>query len=554
MSAPDGNEVPLAVRVKNARYDGMITGYLHGGLRFTKTDPGGYRSASFVVDQRLGFRSDIIQPYSRIYVYNKRNGDTVFEGDVSHPGREVSDDGALLQVDVEGGVARLSDWSGARIFVDRDMQAFVLTNTTTNGTTAEPGEDRGGSGEDALTLAFPPSFHVENNYMAQVGYYRIREAGQQLGRFNYAWDGGANSGSPGWLVQSIATPPSTAIRSQVLSLAGSGGSGAVVGGSIPVGANVYFMQLLWNGTPANIGVVDNAWASFLDPVVVARLRLKDGSFRTSGYIDAVTAVQVWEDLLGDMLAGTFDGPNAQLDAGSGYEIPQLAYPDGVTPQQVADDLMAFEPACTYIVGPSFPGVDKYTLKWMARTDIPRYEFITWTDDYSTGAQPVDQYNVAVTRWKSPAGVIKTTTSSTQSIPEMDAVGRVRRFFQDLTDTTSNATNATQANSTVLNDHRFPQNGGRITVSREVVDLYTGRRVQPYEIEPGYVARIVGINPSRDALNNNPRNGQTLCRIISTDYDADSHSTAIELDSESWSLYRAIAKTKKTISTPQRRAI
>jgi hypothetical protein len=554
MPAPDGNVVPLAVRVKNARYDGLITGYLHGGLKFTKTDPGGYRSASFVVDQRLGYRSDIIQPYSRIYVYNKRNGDTVFEGDVSHPGREVSDDGALLQVDVEGGVARLSDWSGARIFVDRDMQAFVLTNTTTNGTSAEPGEDRGGSGEDALTLAFPPSFHVETNYMAQVGYYRIREAGQQLGRFNYAWDGGFNSGAGGWLVQSIATPPSTAIRSQLLNTAGSGGSGAVVGGSIPVGANVYFMQLLWSGGPANIGVVDNAWASFLDPVVVARLRLKDGSFRTSGYIDAVTAVQVWEDLLGDMLAGTFDGPNAQLDAGSGYEIPQLAYPDGVTPQQVADDLMAFEPACTYIVGPSFPGVDKYTLKWMARTDIPRYEFITWTDDYSAGAQPVDQYNVAVTRWKSPAGVIKTTTSSTQSIPEMDAVGRVRRFFQDLTDTTSNATNATQANSTVLNDHRFPQNGGRITVSREVVDLYTGRRVQPYEIEPGYIARIVGVNPSRDALNNNPRNGQTLCRIISTDYDADSHSVAIELDSESWSLYRAIAKTKKTISTPQRRAI
>lgn len=546
--------VPLAVRVKNARYDGMVTGYLHGGVKFQKADPGGYISASFVVDQRLGFRSDLIQPYSRIYVYNKLNGDTVFEGDVSHPGRSVAADGSLLEVLVEGGVARLSDWSGARIFVDRDMQAFVLTNTATTGSSVEAGDDRGGSGADALTLGFPPSFHVEFEYLAQVGYYRIREAGQQLGRFNYSWDGGFNSGTPGWLVQSIATPPSTAIRSQVLSTAGSGGSGAVVGGSIPVGANVYFMQLLWNGGPANIGVVDNAWVSFLDPVVVARLRLKDGSFRTSGYTDEVSAVQVWEDLLGDMLADTFDGPNAQLDAGASYAIPQLAYPDGTTPRQIADDLMSFEPACTYIVGPSTPGVDKYSFKWMARTDIPRYEFITWADDYSAGAQPVDQYNVAVTRWKSPAGVIKTTTSSTQSIPEMDAVGRVRRFFQDLTDTTSNTANATQANSTVLNDHRFPQNGGRVTVARPVVDLYTGRRVQPFEIEPGYVCRIVGINPSRDALNNNPRNGQTLCRIVNTDYDADSQSAAIDLDSESWSLYRAIARSKKTISTPQRRTI
>lgn len=543
MTALNASTVPLAVRVKNARYDGLVTGYIHGAPTFTKTDPGGYRAGSFVVDQRLGFRSDMIQPYSRVYFYNKKNGDVVFEGDVSHPGRSITSDGALLEVNVAGGVARLSDWSGARIWCDRDMQAWVKTGTALAISTVEVGDDRGGSGADALTLSFPESAHVDLNYRGEVGYWRLRESGQELGRFNYSWDGGAAGGSPGWTVRTVVTPPSTVTRTQVLSVAGSGGSGAVVGGSIPVGANVPFLQLIWTGGSSNTGTAGEIfWVSFLDVVVVARLHLQDGTFKTSGYTDSVTAVDVWNDMLGDMLSDSFDGPNAQLDAGSGFQVQQLAYPNGVTPQQVADELAGFEPSCTYIVGASNPANDKYSIKWMARTDVPRYEFSVYADDYSGGAQDVDQYDVVVTRWKSPAGIVKTSVA-TQSIPEMTAAGRTRRYFQDLTDTASNSSNATQANSTVLLDHRFPQNGGTVKVQRQVVDLFTGRRVEPFEIEPGYIARIVGIGPSNDALNNSPRNGSTLCRIVSTDYSADDHSAAIALDSLPWSVFKAIAAAR-----------
>jgi hypothetical protein len=551
MTALNASIIPLAVRVKNTRYDGLVTGYLHGGVKFTKTDPGGFRSASFTVSQRLGFRSDMIQPYSRIYIYNKLNGDTVFEGDVSHPGRSVSDSGELLEVLVEGGVERLNDWAGARIYVDREMTSWIRRDqdTVTAGS-INAGEDRGGSGEDALTLGLPTDLTAKPNDRVNAGYWRIREAGQQIGRINYSWDGGHNAVS--WLVRLLVTPPSTVVRSQPLQVAGAGGSGAVVGGGIPVGANVAYLQLIWDGAAnTSTGTLDTVWVSILDPVIVARMKLKDGTYKTGGYTDGVRAYEVWEDMLGDMLASTFDGPNAQIATGSAYVIQQLAFPDGVTPMQVADELMKYEPSCTYIVGPSYPGTDKYTLKWMTRTNDVRYEFITWTDNYSAGAQPVAQYNVAVSRWRTPSGLARFTTT-VQSIPEMTAADRTRRFFQDLGEETSNHSNALVANATALDEHRFPQNGGNITVSREVVDLYTGRRVQPYEIEPGYMCRIVGINPSRDALNNNPRNGSTLCRIVSTDYDADSHSVSIDLDSVPWSMYRAIAAARKTKPTPQRR--
>jgi hypothetical protein len=541
MTAYTASTVSVAVRIKNARYDGMIGGYLHGGVNFEEADPGGLIAASFTVSQRLGFRDEMIQPYSRVIIYDKCTGDAIFEGDIAHPGRSVTQEGPLLTAQVEGGVSRLTDWSGARIFIDRDMTAWQLDNQSTVGGTVETGDSRGGTGADALTLAFPNSFHVELNYRVEVLYDRIRQAGQELGRVNYSWDSGVASG---WLARLIVSTPSTVCRSQVTSTAGSGGSGAVVGGSIPVGATAAFLQFIWpNAGGSSTGVLDIVWLSILDPVVVARLHLKDGSFKTTGYVDWLLATDVWEDMLGDMLADTFDGANAVLDTGTGYNIEQLAYPDGVTPLQVADALMSLEPGCTYLVGPSSVASDKYSLHWMARSNVPRYEFTTWADSYEPGAQPIDQYNEAVARWKSPTGNPRTTVT-TQSIPEMVAAGRTRRFYHDLTESVSSANNAVQANLNILAEHRFPQNGGHVTVTREVVDLWTGIRVPPSGIKPGYIARIVGNEPNRDALNNSPRNGSTLCRIVRKSYDSEADAASIDLDSEPWSMYAAIAAAHK----------
>lgn len=535
--------VPVAVRIKNDRYDGMLTGYLHGPPKCKFADPGGMVSGSFIVDQWLGLRSDIIMPYSRVYFYNKQNGDTIFEGDTSHAGRSASEDGSLLEVNIEGGVARLSDWSGPRIWADSDMTQWVKTANSVIATSIQAGDDRGGSGNDALILAFPSDQHVETNSRIEAAYYRLREAGQELGRYNYSWDGGHTSGNPGWLVRSITTPPSTLGRSQVLSVSGSGISGAVTGISYPDGANVLLLQLIWTSGSSNTGGsgADIVWTSIMNLQLIARLKDKTGAFIPGvNYNDYVRADQVWEDMLGtELLQNSFDGANAQIDTGTGFQIVQLAFPGGVTPQEVANQLMKFEQGMTYLIGASNPLNDKYSFKWIVRSNVPRYELVTWIDEYSASPQEVDQFDVAVASWRSPTGLIKQTVT-TQSIPEMAAVNRSRRIYQDLSDTTSSATQATQANTTLLNDHRFPTNGGKIVVSRQIVDLWTGRRVEPYEIQPGYVARIVGINPQRDALNNSPRNGSTLCQIVTNDYDSASHSASLDLDSEPWSMFKAIA--------------
>jgi hypothetical protein len=551
----------MAVRVTNDRFDGMVHGWLTEEPKLKFSDPGGLISASFKVEYQIGLRTDIFKPYSRVQFLNKMNGDVIGEGDIAHPGRSSGDGGFSLEINVEGGVAQMSDWSGPRIWVDRDMTAWIKTPNSVVATNIQATEDRGGSGNDALVLAFPSDQHVETNSRVEAGYYRIRESGQELGWFNYSWDGGHTSGSPGWLVRSIATPPSTVVRSQILSVSGSGGSGAIVGGSLPTGSNVVFLQLIWTSGSSNTGSAgaDIVWASIMSLVVICRIKKKDGTFYSGAippYNDYLTAEYIANDCLGtELMADKFDGANAQVDAGAGYAIRQFAFPDGITPKQVFDQLMAFEEGMTYIVGPSSLTSTKYSFKWMVRDERIRYEFRVWIDEYSVSAQEVDQFDTAIARWRSPTGIIKQTVT-TQSIPEMTAVGRSRRIYQDLSETTSSSENAAQANAVLLNDHRFPQNGGQIAVSREIVDLFTGRRVQPWELQVGYVGNVVGINPNRDALNSSPRNGSTICRIVNNSYDGATHTATLDLDSEPWSMFKAIAaaNARKTPRPTWRRTL
>ena len=544
------SNVPLAVRIRNDRYDGMLTGFLHGEPKLRFDDPGGFKSGSFVLSQRLGFRSDLVQSYSRVYFYNTCSGDCVAEGDVTHPGRSVSDDGALLEVLVEGGVERLNDWSGARIYCDRDLQAWSITGTSTVGTSVEVGDDRGGSGLESLTLAFPNSFHVELNYRAEAGYFRIRESGQTIGRFDYTDDGGHTSGDPGWQVRTIITPPSTVARTQTLNVSGHTSAPQNVTGD---DWDTAYVQLIWTSGSSNTGTLDNVWVSIRGLVIVVRTKLKDGTDKTTGYSNAVTADQVWEDMLGsEMLSGAFDGPNARVDAGTGEFIYQLAYPDGTTPQQIAEDLMTYEPGMTYVIGPSTPTNDKYSFSWYTRSDSVRYEAMVWTDEHTGGIQPVEQYNEVVARWKTPVGNIR-MTKTTQSIPEMTAAGRVRRAFQDLGTVLGNDINATTANATLLSEHRYPKNTGRVRISRPIVDLHTGRRVQPFEIQPGYMIRLVGVDPTPDALNTSlTPNGSTICRIVTVDYDGDAGAADLDLDAVPPSTAQAIRYARhKRLPQPTR---
>lgn len=541
MSSWSAQEVPVAVRVRNGHYDGLITGYLAGGVQFTKADPGNFQSASFVVNQRMGFRSDMIQPYSRVYFYNKRNGDTIWEGDVTHPGRSFSADGALMQVQVDGSMERLNDWSGTRVYVDTSFEGWEKNTTSITSTEVLAGDDRGGSGAQALTLAFPMNTHVDTNFRCEAIYRRIDDSGQQLGLINYSWDAGLTNGS--WLIRLLVSPGVTVARTNTANVAGGPGSLAYVGPSWTAPKSIAFLQLLWNSSSSSTGnTADVVWAGIMDLNVTAYLWLKDGTRRAgvdhAVYVDAPMVIQ---DLLGDpgILWPTFDSVNARIDTGDGVQVDHFVFPDGTTAKGVLDELLKYETSCMYLCGASSWSSDKFSFKWVAKSFTPRYEAYTWIDEHSTGNQPTEQYNRAVTRWRDKTGLVKATVS-TINVPEMTAVGRTRTYFQDLSNVSGSVSNVLIANTQALVTHQTPKNGGTVTIAREIVDLATGRRVQPYEIEIGEMIRISGAEPHPQALlEGNDTDGERIFRIVTASYNSDSNSVDLELDTEALSLGDAV---------------
>jgi len=73
-----------------------------------------------------------------------------------------------------------------------------------------------------------------------------------------------------------------------------------------------------------------------------------------------------------------------------------------------------------------------------------------------------------------------------------------------------------------------------------VDLFTGRPAMPWEILPGNLIRVRGIQPQLNALNPSTRDGVTVFRIVSNEYRASAAAAELELDSFAPSTARALA--------------
>src|SRR5207247_9527899 len=114
----------------------------------------------------------------------------------------------------------------------------------------------------------------------EIIYDRILQSGQKLGWFNYAWDCGLTNAS--WVIRSISGPTSTVVRSQTATTSGSGGSGAVWGGSAPDGDTTLYLQMIWTSGASNTGTTAVAWTSLLRIICTAKLSAKDGTFTSAG--------------------------------------------------------------------------------------------------------------------------------------------------------------------------------------------------------------------------------------------------------------------------------
>ncbi len=556
--------IPLSVRLSTAAGDRNVTAEVHD-VEFRSVAPGGFASASIELSRPLTLQPPEIAYYGRLYIYDGRNGMVVWEGRVEDPGRGVGSDGQVWTINALGPSAHAQDRKVPYIMVDSQLQQWQpsMVGPKVSAVTSVTDDPGGGStGNQVIVCRFPQSTTVALNDGAAMRYWPIQRAGQKLARYDYTWDAGFTNAN--WQEQAVTRTDglgggsAEVSRSDTVNVAGGGSSAKVAVTDFPNGRNTLDVRLLVSAAGgAGTTGSDTAWASFAGVVVLAMrynaagVELVSSGTPTGfgGYTtNSVLASDVVADLLGRLLPA-YDGANASV-ATTAFAINQLAYPDGVTPQQVLLDLMALEPAYFWAAWES-NAAGKYRFIWQQWPTTVRYETDVFDGIDSPGSAD-GLFNAVRVRYKDAAGAIQ-TVQRTSTVAVLTAAGLTRESFIDLSDNVGSATAANQAGDQFLVQHQTAPNVGSLTVAGPVQDLSTGRAVMPWEVRPGNLIRVRGILPRPDSLNATTRDGVTVFRVTAVTYRASSASARLELDDYPYTVSTALAKlsARDRVSTRRR---
>lgn len=541
--------IPLTVRLSTAKADRHITLDVRD-LVFRWTDPGGYQSCQIGLDRPLNLQPDEIAQYGIVTIYDGRTAMVVWEGRLEDPGRSAGADGQVWDLVAVGGQAHTRDRTLPLIYVDTNLSSLHRADNATPGADTSVGSDPGDSAGErtALVLRYPQGLSINAGARAVMRYDAIYEAQQKLARISYSWDAGMSSAS--LLIEAIArTAGSLASGDTALSQAWStaGGSGsAVVVTNWTNGRDDVDIRIRYTAGAGTTGN-DTWWASIYNFVVRAMLYDKAGNEITTGYtLNTVLASEVVADLLGRVLTA-YDGAGATI-ATTTHAIDQLAYPDGVDAARVLEDLLALESGHTWRVWER-NSAGKYRFEWTTVPSTVRYEADV-VDGYEAPGSADGLYNRVMVRYVDSRGRRRSTTRTT-TVTALDDAGLTRQGYLDLGDEAGTLANAQRAGDQWLADRRYPPNAGRLRIARPIIDMQTGRMVQPWEIRPGLI-RVRGILPRPDALNASSRDGVTVMRIVACEYRVSDAAAVLELDSYAPSTARRLATLQRRPYSPRRR--
>lgn len=527
--------VPLSVTLETSRRAMRITRQVRD-LQFRTVVPGGYADCTISLHRPLTYLPDEIAYYGRLYVHDARNGKVVWEGRVEDPGRSAGGDGTVWKLVAIGPSAHVEDHRQVYVMIDQSLPNWERSTTW-----SEPGSrttvtDVDDGDTPALLLEAPEGTTVPTGWTADMIYRHIKTAGQTVARLACEVDNGNTASWENRLVTRLSSGTivdSAAWSTSPAALAASIGSGT----PIPAGDNVAHVRITRTG--GTITATAASWAEFTDVVILAVRMDASGNDITSGYSAAtsVLASDVVTDVLGRMLP-QFDGPNAVV-ATTGYGIEQFAFIDSATPGEILDALMEFEPGYFWAAWES-GSTGLYRFEWKAWPGSVCYE-VDVTDGIEAPGSAVDLYNRVKVRYRDGRGAIR-VIERTQVVPELAAAGINRTGWVDLGDEVGGRqAQAERAGDQFLLDHRTPLNQGSLRISRPILDRTAGLKVQPWEILPGTIIRVRGIQPDVDTLNRSDRNGVSIFKVISVEYDAGSATATLELDSWAPSLARQIAR-------------
>ncbi|HET6908908.1 MAG TPA: hypothetical protein VFH54_06170 [Mycobacteriales bacterium] len=535
--------VPLTVRLSSAAADKHVTVRLRD-LIFRSVIPGGYAEATLVFDQPLSVNDPAVALYGKVYVYDGRTGQVVWEGRQEDPGRGATADGQTWTLQAFGPAAHAGDRYITACYVENGIESFQPSNLSSiKGANVSATDDS----PPLLQIALPNGLVVGIGNAAAVSRL-LADTGQNVGRFSVSWGAGVTDANYQVLTRYRATPGGSTTTVGTASLNTAGGTlTARVTADIPTGNPIVVIAL--HPTVAGTVADENHW-------ITAQVVLQGTRYTATGTeltaasnytSDTVAASDVVADLLGRALS-QYDGATASITSTS-YAIDRLVYLDPTTPAQILDDLMQLESAYYWAAWESTAN-GKARFEWSSWPSTVRYE-ASITGDFDSPGATGDLYNAVLVRYRDSNGrsrYVRRTLAQT----DLDNAGLTREGFLDLGDNTGSAAGAARAGDRFLADHNSPPNAGTLEINSPILDLITGRIVQPWEVLPGNLIRVRGVLPRVNALNATDRDAVTVFRMTATEYRAATNSCSVELDSYSRTLANQVLAAHQRITRLRKR--
>lgn len=542
--------VPLAVRLKTGRADRHVTRELRD-ISYRSAIPGGFASAQMTLDRPLSLDPEEIRQFGKVYIYDGRNGRTVWYGRLEDPGRGVTAEGQQWTLTATGAAAHVKDRTVPLIYVDTSWERWHRFGLSFMAGRDDLQYDNTVADEPRLILQCPRGVVAASGWQVGREYRHLRDFGQKLARVASSYNSGRTVTD--WRVQYVTRD-------------GAGGSEIAANGGFTTtgsGLTVVVVTNFANGrdlvevkivrqTSTETVANDDTWSRIgVGPGIVVRAMLfdKNGNEITTGYTaDTVLASEVVADLLGRLL-NKFDGANASI-ATTTFAIPHLAYPDGTTAEKVLSDLMGFESTFYWAAWEPRVTADKAFFEWRSWPTTVRYE-ATAADGFDSPGSAGELYDRVKVRWRDANGRVRFNTR-TQTVAALADEGLPREALIDLGDEATTSAAADRVGDQFLLEHAAAPNAGSLTVRQPIFDATSGRKVEPWEIQPGHLIRVRDVLPRVDGLNATSRDAVTIFRLVGTDYRASDNSCTLELDSRPRQITSVVAKTQRDFEYRRRR--
>lgn len=485
----------LAVRINDGTTDRHVTRYVRG-LRFTKAAPGGFHSASLELNLPQATFNDL-GPADKVFVYDAATGKTLWEGFTQNPGAVDGAAGQRFDLSAIGTSVLATDEARGAIYIDRRLDPWFQSNAGASvaSGSAQATEDPATSGNlgQVIKTQLNPGVPITTGGWVGMAYHQLGAVGMEFGAMFIT----TRSGMTDTNYRTELVTPLTFFQigpaGTINTTATSENRWVDAGGpNPPAGTTVFLLRLRRAAGGATNITVDTLYSIFGNLAVLGRRMDRFGTlvvsqFGAGGGMKSNTYVQadwVVEDLLGRVL--TFCDKNASTIEATTFQIDQLAYPEAVNARRILEDLAGFEPDFLWELLHSTPS--GYVFNYRAWPTNARYEIST-ADGYNKTGGDVDLCNRIAVTWTDPQGR-KQVEVVTATVPELDVTSRIRDADPvELSPGNSSSDNAVRYGQEILAAKNTGPKSATARLGRPVMDLLSGSRVQPWEIEPGYMVRV-----------------------------------------------------------------